>query len=343
MHFASDNSGPAHASVLEALAEANDGYAMGYGTDALSIEVRDGLRALFEAPEAEVFLVPTGTAANSLALACLCEPYRSIFCAELAHIHVDECNAPEFYTGGAKLWPVPHGDRMTPDTLRAAIDASKANGIHGPVGGAVSITSVTEGGNVLTIDEIAALSAVAKEAGLPLHLDGARFANACVKLGCTPAEMSWKAGVDVAVFGGTKNGLLGAEAVIFFDPALARGFAERRKRGGHLFSKHRMLAAQMKAYLADDLWFELAKRANAACDMMRAGFEAQDVKIGNETHANMLFAHLPARVHDALKAEGAVYHTFAEEDGLIPGRFVCDWSTGQGAVDALLAAMKRHL
>lgn len=343
MHFASDNSGPAHASVLEALAEANDGYAMAYGSDALSAEVTDRLRALFEAPDAAVFLVPTGTAANSLALACLCQPYQAVFCSELAHIHVDECNAPEFYTGGAKLWPVPHGDRMTPDTLRAAIAMANANGIHGPSGGAVSITSVTEGGNVLTIDEIAALSAVAKEAGLPVHLDGARFANACVKLGCTPAEMSWKAGVDVAVFGGTKNGLLGAEAVIFFDPALAEGFAARRKRGGHLFSKHRMLAAQMKAYLEGDLWRDLAMRANATCDMLRAGFEAQGVRIGNATHANMLFAHMPAGVHDALHAEGASYHTFDAEDGLVPGRFVCDWSTGQKAVDDLLVALKRHL
>ena len=197
MFFASDNSGPVPPQVLEALARANDGHVAGYGDDALTRDVTERLRALFEAPEAAVYLVPTGTAANVLALATLCPPYATVFCSPVAHIHEDECNAPEFFTGGAKLTLVGNSDRMTPDALRAAIEAEESRGVHGPERGPVSITQLTERGNVYSLDEIRALADVAHDYGLPVHLDGARFANAAVKLGATPAEMSWKAGVDV--------------------------------------------------------------------------------------------------------------------------------------------------
>lgn len=355
MNFASDNAAPVPAQVLEALTRANSGYAASYGGDDVTAEVADRVRALFEAPGAAVYLVATGTAANALALATLCPPFGTIFCSQHAHIHEDECNAPEFYTGGAKLTLVPDGDVMTPDALRAAIEGEGNRGVHGPQRGPVSITNVTEGGNVYTVDEVAALCDVAGEFGLPVHLDGARFANACVKLGCTPAEMSWKIGVDIAVFGGTKNGLMDAEAVVIFDPEApassgytrAQEFELRVKRAGHLYSKHRFVAAQMLACLDGDLWHELATRANARCETLAEGLEALGVEIVNKTRANMLFFRAPRRVHDAAKAAGAVYHFMGNAptapETIATGRLVCSWSTTEADVAGFLAAVRAAL
>ena len=344
MFFASDNSGPVPPQVLTALGAANEGYAMGYGGDPLSAGVADRIRTLFEAPEAAVYLVPTGTAANALALACLCPPYGTVFCSPVAHIHEDECNAPEFYSGGAKLTLVGEGDRMSPEALRAAIEAEETRGVHGPLRGPVSITQVAERGNVHSMQELRALCDVAKEYGLPVHLDGARFANACVKLGVTPAEMSWKAGVDVCVFGGTKNGLMGVEAVILFDPARAREFELRRKRGAHLFSKHRYLAAQMAAYLDGDLWRDLAGRANDRCDQLVAGLKEAGLTVLTEAPANLVFFEAPRALHRAVMAKGAVYHIWGSEDGpddeIVMGRLVCGWSLTPEDVAAFLAALK---
>lgn len=344
MHFASDNSGPVPVQVIEALTRANEGYAMGYGSDTLTVSVTDRIRTLFEAPDAAVYLVPTGTAANSLSLALLCQPFQTVFCSELAHIHEDECNAPEFFTGGAKLTLVHEGDRMTPDGLRAAIEAENTRGVHGPQRGPVSITNVAERGTVYALEEMRALTAVAKEYGLPTHLDGARFANACVKLGCTPAELSWKSGFDIAVFGGTKNGLMGVEAVVIFDPDKAWEFELRRKRGAHLFSKHRYLSAQMDAYLTDDLWRDLATRANAACDRLRAGLEGAGLRVLNDTHANLLFFEAPRALHRAVQAAGAQYHLWGSlDDGpdeeMVIGRLVCDWSATNDSVDAFVTTI----
>ena len=201
MHFASDNSGPVHPEVLAALAEANQGYQMAYGADTLMNEVRDQIRGIFEAPGAAVYLVATGTAANSLALATLSKPWETVFCSPVAHIHEDECNAPEFYTG-AKLTLVPGGDKMTPEALTKSIEGEETRGVHGPQRGPVSITQVTERGSVYSLAELQALCGVAKSFGLPVHLDGARFTNALVALNCSPAEMTWKAGVDAVSFAG---------------------------------------------------------------------------------------------------------------------------------------------
>ncbi|ETW11358.1 low specificity L-threonine aldolase ItaE [Roseivivax marinus] len=337
MNFTSDNAGPVPAAVLDALARANAGHAPGYGADELSERVRDRIRTLFEAPNAAVELVSTGTAANSLALATLCQPFQTVFCSPVAHIHEDECNAPEFYTGGAKLTLVPGADKMTAEGLRATIAAEESRGVHGPQRGPVSITQITERGNLYTLDELHALSAVARDYDLPVHLDGARFANACVALECTPAEMTWKAGVDVAVFGGTKNGCMGVEAVIFFDPAKHWEFQLRRKRGGHLFSKFRYLAAQMDAYLEGDLWRELAGMANARCAALAAGLTGV-ADIRNVPQGNMLFAALPRRAHRALHEAGARYYMWEGElDGhddseMLTARLVCDWSVTEADI-----------
>ncbi|MGH1416024.1 MAG: threonine aldolase family protein [Pelagimonas sp.] len=345
MFFASDNSGPAHPSVLEAIAKANEGYTFGYGNDDLTRDVADQIRTLFEAPEAAVYLVPTGTAANALALSILCQPFDTVFCSDRAHIHEDECNAPEFYTGGAKLTLVPGGDRMTPERLRTAIEGEENRGVHGPQRGAVSITNVAEIGNVYTLAEMKALCDIAKGFDMPVHLDGARFAQACAALDCSPAEMSWKLGIDVAVFGGTKNGLMGVEAVVIFDPKLAYQFELRRKRGGHLFSKHRYLAAQMQAYLADDLWLDLARRANSSAARLYAGLQDNGVTVLTQAPANVIFFELALGQHKALMAAGANYYLMGDENGsddtIVTGRLVCDWSIGHAGVDAFLAELNR--
>lgn len=342
MFFASDNSGPVHPAIMQALADANTGFAMAYGADALMDDVRDRLRALFEAPNAAVYLVATGTAANSLALATLCSPWQTVFCSPVAHIHQDECNAPEFFSGGAKLTLVGDSDRMTPQALRAAIAGEETRGVHGPQRGPVSITQVTERGTVYSLDDLQALTGVAKEFGLPVHLDGARFANALVALGCTPAEMTWKAGVDAVSFGGTKNGCMGVEAVIFFDPSKAWEFELRRKRAAHLFSKHRYLSAQMAAYLDGDLWLKSARRANANCARLVAGLRAVGATFLHEPHANIAFPSFPRRVHRGLHQAGVAYHLWdgpldgPDEEELIAARLVCDWSISEDQIDRFL-------
>ena len=307
MFFASDNAGPVHAQVMDRVIAANTDYAMPYGNDPIMDEVRDAIRTQFEAPEAAVYLVATGTAANALALACYCQPWQTIFCSPVAHIHQDECNAPEFYAGAAKLTLVPGGHKMTPDALRASIGDEEVRGVHGPQRGPVSITQVTERGGVYSLDELRALTAVAKDHNLPVHLDGARFANALVALGCTPAEMTWKAGVDVLSFGGTKNGCMGVEAVVFFDLAKAWEFELRRKRGAHLFSKHRFLSAQMAGYLQDGLWLDVARRANDNCAYLAQGLRAKGASFLHDPEANMIFASFPRAAHQRLHDAGAKY------------------------------------
>ncbi|GGC12012.1 L-threonine aldolase [Marivita lacus] len=344
MFFASDNSGPVPQAVLDVMAEANTGHMMGYGADPLMDEVRLRIRDLFEAPEAAVHLAATGTAANALALATLIEPFDTVFCTPMAHIEEDECNAPEFYTGGAKLTLVEGADRMTPDALTRAIESQGNRGVHGPRRGAVSITQVTEMGNVYTLPELKALCDVSKSYGLPVHLDGARFANAAVSLGCSPAEMTWKLGVDVAVFGGTKNGLMGVEAVVFFDPTKAWEFELRRKRGGHLFSKHRYLSAQMAAYLRGDLWHDLAQRANDKAAHLHDGIRKRnDVQIVNDVTANMIFFNAPRALHQTLQAAGAKYHVSGglngDADVLLRGRLVCDWSIPDAEIDRFVSLL----
>lgn len=342
MYFASDNAGPAHPKVLAKLTEANQGYQPGYGADPLMNEVRDRIRSIFEAPGAAVYLVATGTAANSLTLATLAQPWETVFCSPISHIHEDECNAPEFFSG-AKLTLVPGDEKMTPEALRTSILGTEIRGVHGPQRGPVSITQLTEQGLAYSVAEIEALCAVAKEYSLPVHMDGARFTNALVALNCSPAEMTWKAGVDAVCFGGTKNGLMGVEAVIFFDESKAWEFELRRKRGAHLFSKHRYLSAQMAAYLQDDLWLDLARRANDNCTRLADGLRAKGATFLHEPQANMIFASLPRAQHRQLFDAGAVYHLWGakldgeDDDEPLACRLVCDWSISAKDIDRFLA------
>ncbi|MEM1073059.1 MAG: low specificity L-threonine aldolase [Pseudomonadota bacterium] len=346
MYLASDNTGPAHPQVMEHVIAANTGYAMPYGADPIMDEVRERIRDIFEAPDAVVYLVATGTAANALALACYCQPWQTVFCSPVAHIHEDECNAPEFYAGGAKLTLLSGTDKMTPDALRAAVAAEETRGVHGPQRGAVSITQVTERGQLYTLSELAALCDVAKRFKLPVHLDGARFSNALVKLGCSPAEMTWKLGVDVVSFGGTKNGCMGVEAVVLFDAEKAWEFELRRKRGAHLFSKHRYLSAQMKGYLADDLWLKTAKQANARAVRLAQGLADRGADFIFKPDANMMFVKFPRAAHQKLHAAGAKYYVWEgalegdDPNEMIAARLVCDWSISENQIDQFLGFLE---
>jgi threonine aldolase len=346
MWFASDNASGAAPEILEAVVRANAGYARSYGADAAMARVTGLVREIFEAPEAAVHLVSTGTAANALALACLCPPWATVYCHRQAHVEEDECGAPEFYTGGAKLTPIggAHG-RIAPDALARALDAAARVGVHNVQRGALSLSNATEAGTVYDPDAVAALADAARARGLPVHMDGARFANALVRLGCTPAELSWKAGVDVLSLGGTKNGCLGVEAVVLFDPGRAWEFELRRKRGGHLLSKHRYLSAQLEAYLTDGLWLALAGRANARAAQLAAGLASlPGVPISHPVEANMVFATLSPTADRALQQAGAVYHPWPDdEDERGTGetatggvRLVCSRSTQATEVDQLI-------
>lgn len=345
MFFASDNASPVPQQVLDAMAKVNEGYAASYGTDTEMDEVRRLIREIFEAPEAEVYLVATGTSANVLSLATLVQPWQAICCHRNAHIAEDECGSPEFYTGGSKLNLIDgdHG-KITPAALEAAIKVQVQGFVHSVQRGALSLTNATESGTVYSPDELKALCDVAKANDMPVHLDGARFANSVVSTGATPAEMSWKAGVDVLSFGGTKNGLMGVEAVILFDPKLAWEFELRRKRGGHLFSKHRYLSAQMLAYLTDGLWLDLAAKANGAAKKLSEGIlTVPGASLVNPTDANAVFASWNRASHRKALEAGAKYYFWGSDgnldgpdDGLESARLVCSWCTTDQEIDRFL-------
>ena len=344
MFFASDNAGPVPQQVLDQMVSANSGYLPSYGADPQMERVTRLVREKFEAPDAAVYLVGTGTAANALALSTLSQPWETVFCSPVSHIHEDECNAPEFYMGGGKLTLVGDSDKITPEALIASIEGEENRGVHGPQRGPVSITQITEKGHSYSVEEVQAISNVAKTYGLALHMDGARFTNAIVARNASPADMTWRAGVDALSFGGTKNGLMGVEGVIFFDPKHTWEFELRRKRGAHLFSKHRYLSAQMLAYLTDDLWLDLARRANGNFARLKAGLETlPDVQLRGNPDGNMTFFDMPRALHKRAEAAGAVYYWDDVEgpmDQMIMGRLVCDWSITHDMIDQFIACLQ---
>jgi len=349
MFFASDNSSGVPAQVLESLGRANEGFALGYGADAIMGRVRARIREVFEAPDAAVHLVATGTAANALSLATFCPPWGAVYCHRVAHIEEDECGAPEFYTGGSKLVLLDgaHG-KIDPKAFELKMKNAAPVGVHNVQKGMLSITNLAETGSRYSVAEIRTLAAIARANGLPVHLDGARFTNALVAEGCTPAEMTWKAGVDIMSFGGTKNGLMGVEAVVIFDPAKAWEFELRRKRGGHLFSKHRFLSAQMEAWLEGDLWLSLARHANAMAERLETGLRAlPDTTLLHPRGGNMLFATFPRAAHQRARKAGAAYyfwpgdHSLEGDDAeLLGARLVTSWSTTPEQVDQFLSLVQ---
>jgi threonine aldolase len=309
MDFASDNAAGASPLVLEALLAANHGAVPAYGSDPYSTRAKTMLNDVFER-EVTAFFVTTGTAANALALGALCPPWGAIFGHHHAHIANDECGAPEMFTAGAKLVGIDGPTaKISPDAFRTTLKDFPVGIVRQVQPGALSLSQATECGTLYACDEIAALSDIAHGAGMPVHMDGARFANALVALGCTPAQMSWKAGVDVLSFGATKNGTFACEAVIFFDSEKAKNFAYQCKRGGHTLSKGRLLGAQMAAYLENDHWLDLARSANAHASDLAAGLKGiPGVRLAWDAPANQIFAILPRAADEALKRAGARYY-----------------------------------
>jgi threonine aldolase len=346
MNFNSDNVHGVDEAILDALREANTGTARAYGYDDWTLAAEARLREVFETDVA-AFLVVTGTAANSLALAACCPPYGAVVCHHEAHIVVDECGAPELFSGGARLMGAcGPGGKITPATV-AALLGTLGRGEHEQRPSVLSISEATELGTVYTPAEVATLTALARQRGLRTHMDGARFANALARLGGTPAELTWKAGIDVLSFGATKNGAMGVEAVVFFDTALATDFRYLRKRTGQLVSKNRYLAAQMLAYLADDRWMTNARHANAMADRLAGGVGAlPGVRLPLPVEANAVFAIVPRRLHERLQALGGRYLVWPGEG---PGtdtvgadevfiRLLTSFRTSAADVDALVAA-----
>ena len=349
MNFASDNTAGVAPGIMDALARANVGFALGYGNDALTRAVEKRVAELFEC-EAAVFLVPTGTAANALSLAHVTLPWGGVLCHSQAHIMTDECGAPEFFGGGIKLVGLPgEGCKLTRETVERAIARYSGHVPHQVNAAALSITQATEAGTIYRVEEIAALAELAHAHGLSVHMDGARFGNAIARMNVSPAEATWKAGVDVLSFGATKGGAMGAEAVVFFDRERADFMAERRKRAGHLLSKHRFLAAQFEGYLENGYWLTLARHANAMADRLADGLRACGVPIVWAVEANIVFALLPRSLDAKLKAAGAAYYvrpnTLAGDDVAIGPdqmlvRLVTSFATVEAEVDRFVASVR---
>lgn len=347
MNFASDNWAGIAEPIAAALAESAEGPAPAYGGDRLTREVEAAFSALFERDVA-VFLVATGTAANTLGLSALSRPGGLVFCHRDAHINTDEGAAGEFLTALKLIGLSGEGGKVSPETLAAAIDRYPPDpGRHGqPV--AVSLSNLTEYGTAYRPDEVAALSALARGAGLGVHMDGARFGNAVAGLGVSPAELTWKAGVDILSFGGTKGGCWMAEAIVFFDTDRAVDFAYIRKRAGHTISKHRFIAAQFRAYLESGLWLQLAAHANAMAGRLGDGIRAAGGRLAWPGAGNEVFAILPRAVLARAKEAGATFHEWEAEwvpEANRPGpdetivRLVTSFATDAGEVDAFLAAL----
>jgi threonine aldolase len=335
--FASDNTAGICPEVLAALEEANHGAAVSYGDDEWTSRVRKLVRDVFET-DCDAYLVFNGTAANALALAQLCQPFQSVVCHDHAHIQTDECGAPEFFTRGSKLLLV-GGDDGKIDINRARDVISHQPEVHAHKPRAISITQATEFGTIYTYDEISATAELARKHHMLLHMDGARFANAITALGCSPKEITWKVGVDVLCFGGTKNGAVAAELVIFFKKGLSREFDYRVKQAGQLASKTRFLAAQWLGLLTNDVWVRNARHANAMASKL-AGRLSADAKIDVvlPVEANALFVRMPKQLAHDLQSRGWHSYKFIEPDVY---RLMCSWATTNAEIDQLVGDVLR--
>jgi threonine aldolase len=345
MFFASDNAAGIAAPILEAIGRANTGYALGYGNDDCTKRVEKKLAEIFERDLA-VFLVPTGTVANSLAIAHLTPPWGAVLCHAESHIATDECGAPEFFGGGIKLVGLEgDGAKVSAGTLRATLEQGAWGGPHHVSPSVLSLSQATECGTVYRVDEVKELADIAHARGVTVHMDGARLGNALARMNVSLAEATWKAGVDVLSFGATKGGAMGAEAMIFFDPRRGANMQDRRKRGGALLSKHRFIAAQLEAYLEGDLWLKLARHANDMADALAAGLTAAGAKPAWPVEANEVFAPLTVEADKRLKAAGAMYYPWPSAGlnigvGKILVRLVTSFQTTKQDIDEFLATMR---
>jgi threonine aldolase len=334
--FASDNTAGICPEALAALTDANSGAVAAYGEDRLTAEVCDRVRSIFDT-DCDVYFVFNGTAANSLAIAQLCRSYQSVICHRLAHIQTDECGGPEFFSGGSKLLTI-DGDKgkISVPLVRAVMD--EQYGVHSHQPRLISVTETTELGTVYSPDEIAELCRFARSSGLLLHMDGARFANAVASLGCRPNELTWKAGVDVLCFGGTKNGISAGELVVFFNRERARGFDYRLKQAGQLASKLRFLAAQWNGLLAGDVWLRNASHANAAANNLARQIEIHTgLELILPVESNAVFLRLSAAQAQRLSARGWSFYKMVEPDIY---RLMCSWATTEQEIQGLVSALE---
>jgi threonine aldolase len=340
-NFSSDHVAPACDAILAAVNQANEGFVTSYGGDELTAKLQSMASDLFE-KQVAIYPVTSGTAANALALSQIVPTFGAIYCYEAAHIVTDEAGAPAFFTGGAQLigFPAANG-KIQPEQLTQAVAYAEELGIHHVKPGAVTLTQATEWGTVYALQEIAAISKAARQHELPVHMDGARFANALAHLGCTPAEATWKCGVDVLSLGATKNGALGADAVVFFDPAMARDFERRRKRAGHLMSKLRFVSAQLIAYLHNGLWLDNARHANAMARRMAQGLQTvRGAKLLHPIEANEVFAELPEETVSGLERQGFHFYRWPLQrpKSGVTVRLVTCFATARADVDEFIAA-----
>ena len=351
MNFTSDNVTGPSPKILRAIVDSSPGAALPYGNDPWTRDAEARLSALFERDVA-AFLVSTGTGSNALALAALAEPGTAVFCHQEAHVIEDECGAPEFFMGGGKLVGIPGANgKLTPDGLASALARFPRGVVRQVQPVALSLSQATEAGTVYSVDEVRILAETAHAAGLAVHMDGARFSNAIATLHVPPADLTWKAGVDVLSFGATKNGAIACEAVVFFDAARAGDFLFRRKRGGHTLSKGRFLGAQMAAFLDGDHWLDLARHSNKAASRLSRSLGAlPGIRLPWATQANEVFPIVPAPVDAALRAAGALYYpwtTRSLHDGEAPGadermlRLICAYDTADRVIEEFLAVAAR--
>ncbi|MDB9799856.1 low specificity L-threonine aldolase [Candidatus Pelagibacter sp.] len=335
--FASDNVAGACPEVLDAILKANDGDRAPYGDDEISKNLQDKFSEIFE-KEIIVFPTSSGTAANALALSTMTPSFGNIYCHKLSHINVDECGAPEFYTGGAKLVNLNGiNGKITAEELNKSISGKGV--VHHTQPSSVSITQLCETGEAYELDEIKKISEIAHNHKLNMHMDGARFANALVSLDCSPAEMTWKSGIDVLSFGATKNGCLAAEAIIFFKPELVGNLPFLMKRAGHLLSKMSFVSAQLDAYITNEVWLRNAKHANAMGKKLSQGLDQhKNIELAYPTDANEIFVKIPKDIIDQLNSEGYIIND-DEWDGKAV-RLVTAWNTSLSDIETFLNFIK---
>src|SRR5712671_89868 len=337
--YRSDNTGRAAPEILDAMLRANTGTALGYGADEWTARLQERFSELFET-KVRVFPVATGTAANALALASTSPSWGLVYCSEAAHINTSEANAAGFFGGGLKLAPVAgnHG-RIDPDAFARMLAAIQPGQLHRGQPAAVNLTQASDLGTVYPVAEIRAIADIAKTRGLKVHMDGARFANALARLGCSPAEMSWRSGVDILSFGATKNGGALCDAIVVFAPELADGLAVQLRRAGQVWSKMRFASAQLMAYIENELWLRLAAASNAAAARIAAGIAGlPGLRLVAPVEVNELFLELPASAMDALERDGFQFY----RRSATLARFVCRFDTSEAEADALTAALRRH-
>jgi threonine aldolase len=338
--YRSDNTGRAAPQILEALIRANHQTALGYGADKWTAELQQRFSDLFET-SVRVFPVATGTVANAVALAAIGPSWGIVFCSDVAHINTSEANAAGFFGGGTKLAAIggQHG-KVGADPLADALAGFSPSQLHRGQPSAVSVTQATDLGAIYTLDEIRAVAEAAKRRGLKLHMDGARFANAVARLGCTPAEATWRSGVDIMSFGATKNGGALCDAIVVFSPELADGLAVQLRRAGQVWSKMRFASAQLIAYVENDLWLDLARASNAIA--ARIAVALKDIPAARllaPVEANEIFLELPDGTMDALEGDGFQFYRRSRT----LARFVCRFDTSEAEADALVAGLHRHI